>query len=278
MTANRDQEEFWTDQAGPVWVRHHAATDALFQPVLDRLLDMAELCAGQAVLDIGCGAGGSTFQAADRVAPGGHATGLDISKTLLDLAETRLAGRGAASFVLADAARHRFASPHDALISRFGLMFFDDPVAGFRNIAHNLRPGARMTFATWGTIKENPYFTHAAQAARAVLGPVPKTDPDAPGPFAFRAPDRVLAILKEAGLKNSAVDVQTLHLTPSGSLDDFTDMAMQIGPAPGALAHHNADASATAAVRDAIRAVFAPFDGLDGLKIPAEINFFTATV
>ncbi|MGJ8618632.1 MAG: class I SAM-dependent methyltransferase, partial [Sulfitobacter sp.] len=115
-----------------------------------------------------------------------------------------------------------------------------------------------------------------AQAARSIIGAPPKVDPDLPGPFAFRDPDRVLGILTQAGLKDAQCDTAEIMLTPQGNLADFADMVLSIGPADAAISHFEAEAAQVAALREMLQDVFAPFDGPEGLQIPAEINFFTA--
>lgn len=276
-TANRDQQEFWGDEAGPKWVVHQAAMDAQLAPVLDGVLRRAALQPGEHVLDIGCGAGMSTFRAADDVGPQGAVTGLDISHSLFAVADAAARAHANVQFILDDAATHRFApAKHDALISRFGVMFFDDPVAAFRNIAHALRPGGRMIFACWGQIDANPYFKTAARAANEILGPTPKSDPDLPGPFAFRDPARVHAILTAAGFEQIEVEVTDLALTPSGSLRDFIETACVIGPAERALVHHKASDTDRARLVARLEEVFAVHMTDAGLRIPAEINFVSA--
>ncbi len=278
MTDNRDQQEFWTDIAGPKWAEHQRAMDALMQPILDGVISRAELKPGAQVLDIGCGTGASVIAAADQVEASGHVLGADISSRLLDVARLRTKDLSNITLVDADAASHPFDEARfDNLISRFGVMFFSDPVAAFANMAKGLKPGARLVFAAWGDIRENPFFTYAAQAARDVLGPIPKSDPDAPGPFAFRDPDRVSGILSDAGFSNLDIDVEDLHLRPSGPLTKFAEQLCDIGPAESALKHFEANAQQRADVEARLAEVFAPFETDGHLRVPARINFVSAT-
>ncbi|KIN61018.1 Methyltransferase, UbiE/COQ5 family [Sulfitobacter noctilucae] len=275
---NTDQAEFWSDQAGPIWAAQMAAMDRTLAPVLDSVLNRAALETGEQVLDIGCGAGTSTLEAASLVGPKGRATGVDISTTLLDVARRRSDGTDTVGFELADAQTHRFeAGRFDCVMSRFGVMFFDDFNAAFNNIAMALRSGGRMVFATWGAIPDNPYFTMPAGMAKQLLGPVPKSDPDAPGPFALRDPDRVVSMLTRAGLTDISAKVVALDLTPPGERREVADLLCDIGPAQRALDYFEADAAQRSALLDALTEALLPYQTAEGVRIPASINFFIAT-
>lgn len=277
-TPNADQREFWSDQAGHKWVAQQEVMDALLQPVLDGVLARAPLSNGDKVLDIGCGAGTSTMRAAQHIGATGRAVGADISDTLLALAKSRAAGLDNVSYIHGDAATHAFeGAAFDHLISRFGVMFFDDTTSAFSNIHRSLRSGAHVIMATWGAIDANPYFKLAALAARNVLGPMEKSDPDAPGPFAMREPDRIIPMLRDAGLKEVQADRQELLLTPPGDINAFADICAVIGPAEAAMRHFEASADKRDAVRQSLIDTFRPFETQDGaVRIPAEIIFYTA--
>lgn len=275
--ANDDQRYFWSDAAGPKWLHFEAALDHHMQPVLDGVLARADVKPGDTVIDIGCGTGASTVQLGALVGPSGHVVGADISGPMLARARERALGLDQLSFIEADAQIHSFESAQfDHLVSRFGVMFFADPVAAFSNMAGALKPGGRVTFATWGQIPANPFFTFAAQAARNIIGAPPKVDPDLPGPFAFRDAALVIDILTQAGLQDADCETVELMLTPRGSLTDFADMVISIGPANSAITHFDANPDQIDALRDMLKDVYAPFDGPEGVRIPAEINFFTA--
>ncbi|MBM1688149.1 class I SAM-dependent methyltransferase [Sulfitobacter geojensis] len=274
---NADQQTFWTDQAGPTWVAQMAAMDDQLAPVLAQLLQRANLRAGEDVIDIGCGAGTSTLQAMHQVGPTGTVLGADISATLLDVARARAKTFGNVGFLHADAQTHAFEpAGFDCLISRFGVMFFEDPTAAFANMAKALRPDGRMVFATWGAIPENPYFTLPAKVAKDVIGAVPKTDPDGPGPFAFRDPNRVASLLSAAGLADIEPQEVTLALTPSGDAASVAALMCEIGPAERALSHFEVAPAGRARLVHALTDALAPLQTPDGIRIPARINFFTA--
>lgn len=275
--SNADQKEFWTTQAGHKWVALQRDMDHLLQPVLDLVLTRAALNVGARVLDIGSGTGASVVAAAQRVGPSGHVTGLDISDTMLGLAATRLRDLGHTECLKADAQTHAFEpNSYDAMISRFGVMFFDDSTAAFANIARALTPGAPLTFAAWGPAPQNPYFMEAAGAARDVFGPMDKVDRTLPGPFAFEDSARIVPMLTRAGLADVACAEHHIHLTPDGGLRAVAELLCQIGPADTALRLFEATSEQRAQLIDALMVRFAAFDGPDGVQIPALINLYTA--
>ncbi len=271
---NQDQQDFWTHDAGPTWVTYEAALDRFLAPVLARVIDHAGLGVGHHALDVGCGTGQSTLEAGHVVGPSGQALGVDISATMIERAKARASGIAQVAFALADAADHPFQEAYfDRVISRFGVMFFADPVAAFRNIARAIRPGGKIAFATWGQIPCNPWFTLPAQIAKAELGAPPKSDPDAPGPFAFRDIAKVCGILEQAGFDDVSGVAEDMSLALPGGAAEIAALSVHVGPAAGTVKHFQADQAAQDRIRSAMTDTFSQFDP-DG--IPAEINFFTA--
>lgn len=276
--SNADQQEFWDGEAGPIWVAQMQTMDRTLAPVLDQVLAAAHIQPGDKVLDIGCGAGTSTAAAARLAGHDGSACGLDISRSLLAHARLATADAPGLSFIHGDAQTFDF-QPHrfDAMISRFGVMFFEDTTAAFANITSGLRPGAQLTFATWGDIAENPFFTMPAGIAKAVIGAVPKTDPDLPGPFALRDRQKVVAQLGAAGLKNITARATAMDLTPPGDAAQVAELLCEIGPAQRALTHFEADDADRARLVAALSEGLQTFETPKGIRIPALINLFTAT-
>lgn len=274
--SNDDQAEFWSGKAGQTWVAHQHAMDAALAPVLKALFEAADLQHGDHVLDIGTGAGASALGAAQRVGRQGRVLAADISPTLLAFAKTRLADFPQAEALEADVATAPLPGPFDAMISRFGVMFFDDTPAAFRNIASALKPGARLTMAAWADAQQNPYFMAPAAAARSVFGELPKTDRRKRGPFSFEDPDRVRSDLADAGLQDIAIDTQTVRLTPEGSLSDLADLCMVIGPAASAIDKLNATDAQKRALHSALTQQMAVFETDKGIEIPALIHIITA--
>jgi SAM-dependent methyltransferase len=278
MSVNSEQAEFWSTQAGHKWVAQQANMDRLLAPVLDLVLQHADLRADFNVLDIGCGAGTSTRQAGDLVGPAGHATGLDISQTLLAQAALETSAQNV-SWLLADAQTHAFQKDaFDAVISRFGVMFFADTTAAFANIARAVKSGGHITMAAWAAAPDNPWFMVPAAAARNTLGTMPKTDRTAPGPFAFENSVRITPMLEAAGLQNITCTMHQLALTHHGSAQQAADLCCLIGPADNAIRHFEATPDQQRALRDDIADRFSAFETAHGLDIPASIHLYQAQV
>ncbi|SLN35902.1 Demethylmenaquinone methyltransferase [Pseudoruegeria aquimaris] len=278
-TPNAAQGEFWTSGPGLKWVARQEALDALFAEPLDALLAAARIAPGEQVLDIGCGGGRSTVAFARAAGPGGGALGVDISSSLLAAAE-RLEAQEAsgARFLLADAQVHPFEPGRfDVALSRFGVMFFDDPVAAFRNIARALRPGGRLAFLCWRSLSENPWFADPRALAVARFGAPEPADPHAPGPMAFADADRVCGLLTEAGLEAASAETVSLSLRPPGSPERAAALAVEIGPAGRIFVDAGASEAEKGAVAADLAAEWRRYAGPDGVRLPASFNLFTAT-
>jgi SAM-dependent methyltransferase len=276
---NAAQAEFWNARPGQNWVTFQSDLDAMHEAVNALLVEVAAPRSGERVLDIGCGAGASSFALAGEVAPSGHVLGVDISAPLVARAEERRRelGLDGVEFVVADAQSHRFEPGRsDLAASRFGLMFFSDPVAAFRNIAAALRPGGRLAFAAWDRAEDNPWFVWPLRVAEARLGAGTPQPPDAPGPLAFRDRFRVAAILEAAGFADAAGESRAVELHHPGGLEAVMRLAAQVGPVARLVREKAAAPEDVAAIAEATAAEFARFRTADGIRIPARVNLFTA--
>lgn len=276
---NAGQIDYWNSEVGDKWVRHEAVLDQAFAIVVERLLDFVDPAPGARVLDIGCGGGATSLAFAERVGPSGRVLGVDVSAALLERAEARRRALGLdqLAFEQADAQTRDFsADGFDAAISRFGVMFFEDPVAAFANIARGLRPGGGIAFAAWAGIADNPWFRLSRDAATAVLGPPEPMPPRAPGPLAFAEVDYVTGMLRDAGLQQvEAIDVP-LTLPFKGALDEVATFAVQFGPAARRLKALGAGEDVVAEISRRIAQAFLPFAGDDVVAVPAHFNFYFA--
>lgn len=259
------QQQLWNGPAGQAWVEQQALLDALFLPLETVLRDAVAASGAGRVLDVGCGTGAVTLAIARQLGQAGRSSGVDVSEAMLALARARAADAGlAADFVCADAQRHAFEpASYDLIVSRFGVMFFDDPVVAFANLARAARGGALRAIA-WRGAAENPFMTTAERAVADLL-PLPPRVPDAPGQFAFADRDHVAAILQRAGW--SEVELQPLDVAcrlPEAALPIYLG---RLGPVGMAL--QQADAELREHVLATARAAFAPFVHGDEVRFTA---------
>ncbi|MEU6284569.1 methyltransferase domain-containing protein [Streptomyces sp. NPDC047028] len=208
--SNADQARAWDGSEGEYWAQEADQFDRALRAYRTRFLDAAGIGPAERVLDIGCGTGETTRDAARR-AGAGHAVGLDLSAEMLSVARQRAAAEqlSNAVFEQADAQVHPLPEDEfDAAISRTGTMFFADPAAAFRNVARGLRPGGRFVQLVWQVPQRNEWFT-AFTTALAAGRDLPTPPPDAPGPFALADPDRVSALLTDAGFRAPHIEALT---------------------------------------------------------------------
>jgi SAM-dependent methyltransferase len=205
--SNVEQLRAWDGDEGDYWTEHADHFDRALAAYRDRFAAAAGVQVADRVLDIGCGTGETTRDAA-RTATAGSAVGIDLSSRMIELARRRAADEGLTSvnFEQVDAQIHPFErEAFDVAISRTGAMFFGDVVAAFTNIGRALRPGGRVALLTWQPVTENIWireFTEALSAGRDLSEP----PPDAPGPFSLSDPDRVHALLNAAGFVDVELD------------------------------------------------------------------------
>lgn len=231
--SNQEQIEAWDGATGEKWAQHSDLLDQLLSPFLPVLLQAAQLQPSEHVLDIGCGAGALTLEAAAKVGAVPGALGVDVSSKLLEVARKRaMARRIEAKFEHHDASVYQPASLVDVAISRFGVMFFDDPVAAFTSIRANMRPEGRLVFACWQHLKDNEWASALGQIAkRFITDPLPSPDPLAPGSFAFADKDRVHTVLKDAGWKGVTCDAWSGDIVlPGETLEESTAFILNLGP------------------------------------------------
>jgi ubiquinone/menaquinone biosynthesis C-methylase UbiE len=254
---NADQIAYWNGAGGQRWADRQPVQDVLLQPVADILIDRAKVKAGERILDVGCGSGSTSFAFAQATGPTGHVTGIDISAPMLTRAR-EVAPRGVpVEFILADATVHAFAAEgFDLLASRFGVMFFADPVLSFANMRRGMRRSGRLAFACWREPRENPFFMTPLQAVYRHVPKMPQAGPEDPGPFAFASEARVRRVLSAAGFAEIAMEPCNLALDVAvgRGLDAAVKGALEIGPAARALTDQPLElvTAATQSIREAL--------------------------
>jgi SAM-dependent methyltransferase len=205
----------------------------MFSDLSEAVLDAAATSAGDSVLDLGCGNGGTTLLAADRVGAIGSVTAIDISGPMINRARNRLAASEFVNvtFILGDAADHSFPeSGFDVIVSRLGCMFFDDPYSAFAHIAPSLDTGGIGAFAVWREPRENPWAMAPISAVREFLEMPPRPGPEDPGPFSMADPDRVKRILSATGWTDTELTPFDFQIPLGNTLEDALNFCKEIGP------------------------------------------------
>ncbi|WP_313442181.1 class I SAM-dependent methyltransferase [Novosphingobium sp.] len=271
----------WNGASGDSWVANQVRLDAMLEVFGAEAIAAAAPQPGERVLDIGCGAGASSFALAPKLGPSGHVLGIDISAALLDHARRNAPAGIPATFALADAAVAEL--PHaafDVLFSRFGVMFFEDPDAAFAHMRKALVPGGRLAFVCWRGTAENDWIRLPMGAIKGMIPASPPPPSEAPGPFSFGDADRVERILCSAGFTQIVLRPFD-HPIPFGrgatreaALDDAVAMAFEVGPLSRALADQPQEVRARAAI--AVRNAFARRPGDTSVMIDGAAWIVTA--
>ncbi len=267
---NVEQAASWDGPSGEAWVAREAFQNAALAAHTERLFAAVAVQPTDHVLDVGCGTGETTRVAA-RLALDGDAHGVDLSTAMLARAREAAAADGLANvtFEQADAQVHPFAEARfDAVISRFGVMFFADPVAAFANLARATRPGGRLVVVTWQPIAGNEWveIPRAALTLGRDLPPIPE---DVPGPFGLADPDRLQRILGEAGW--SSVQLDDVHAAYDYGAEPATaaQHASEIGVFRALI--EGLDDSQTERAMDALTATMVEHTTSDGVHLDSKI-------
>ncbi len=269
---NANMNEYWNGEGGQKWLRFQERMDVHLLPFGQKVIDEAAISAGEAILDVGCGCGDTAIRMAREAGPDGRVLGVDISEPILARARTRAesASHKNVSFETADAQTHRFAeAAFDLVVSRFGVMFFDDSLAAFRNIRRALKPGGRMVFICWQGTKENEWIRKPLE----VIGlhvPLPEPPgPEEPGPTAFCDSARVKRILSGAGFSDIAITSCDTAFSLGNGLDNAVEFAMQMGPASGAIVQSEADEATKSRIAADMCEALAAHETPDGIVLGA---------
>ena len=197
-------------------------------------LSALELVPSSRALDVGCGWGDTAIALARKVGPAGWVLGLDCCEEFLKKGRDDARAEGLANlrFVAADVQTHRFEPEFDFCFSRFGMMFFSNPVAAMRNVKSALKPGGRLMFITWRGIEENPWVGIPKKVILNFLQP-PGDDAQTcgPGPFSMASPEVVGAQLKAAGFVDARFEPVDGPVMVGASVEQAMDFQLALGPA-----------------------------------------------
>ncbi len=262
------QHALWNGPSGHAWVQAQALLDRMFAALAAHLADAVELQWPGQVLDVGCGTGAVSLAIAARLGPGGHCTGVDISAPMIRCAAQRVAGSQLpVSFAVADAQQPGLApAALDRIVSRFGVMFFDQPVRAFANLRQATRAGGALQALAWRDAGQNPFMTTAERAAAPLLA-LPTRAPDAPGQFAFADARRVTRILADSGW--DAIELVPVDARCTISITELRTYLGLLGPVGAALRDPQMDPGRRAEILAVVEQAFAPFVSGDEVSFTA---------
>ncbi len=269
-SANAAQIEYWNATAGETWALFQEQLDRQIAPLGMEALRVLAPAQGEAILDIGCGCGQTSLDLARRVGSAGRVVGVDISAPMLEVARRRQLSdlTRPPEFREVDAQSGALGhAVYDAAFSRFGLMFFSDPIVAFSNIRHALKPRGRLGFVCWRPLQENIWMLAPLNAALPLLPAAPPADPLAPGPFAFADAARVRSILQDAGFGSVTIKPFDV-LIGSGDLEQTLALTFKVGPL-GAALRENPDQKEK--VADAVREALTHYATPAGVLMPAAV-------
>ncbi len=226
--------DFWNTVLVPKFIKFkHILVDGLTHHS-EAIFPNLQVKEGDAILDVGCGFGDTAMKLARLTGPEGRVIGLDCCDAFMDYGVKEAASEGMTnlSFINGDALIYPFEPEYDFVFSRFGTMFFSNPVAGLRNMRKALKPGGVVTHIVWRTAPDNPWLSMAKEVVLQFLPP-PGEDglTCGPGPFSMAGQDMVTGMMKSAGFENVKFERVDAPVLVGRTVQDAIDFQLAIGPA-----------------------------------------------
>ena len=277
---NKNQRDFWSGKGGDIWVERQNAMDTMLSHLGEAALNKLNLNEGENVLDIGCGCGNTTLNIAKRISPDGQVTGLDISEPMLKRAKESANEMSIsnASFNCVDVQTDDIGEEvYSAAFSRFGVMFFEDPIAAFHNINKSLITGASLSFVCWQSPALNPWQSLFIEAVKKYVD-LPSPPPRSPSPFAFMESEYVSSILEESNFQNIMIEGHEaeVNMFSGRSLSDSVKDYISINPVVSGMLKDSTEQEKTEIINSAIEA-FSPYYSAKGLMFPSATWLVTTT-
>ena len=250
---NDEQYEFWNKGIGQKWVKEDNSLNERFAILTKEFFSRVNIKKSDKVLDIGCGGGITSFEASKLVGKDGHVLGADISEILLDLANKNFSNIENLKFKYCDVQNYNFENNFfNKVISRFGVMFFENPIVAFKNIYNSIQNDGSLHFVCWTNVLENEFFTAAANIIIKHLNrEFPKVT-RTPGPFAFSETKYVKQILNASGFENIKVDKVYTSLSTNDDAEKDGELLFNIGLAGKMLSEENLSEQELTKIKDKI--------------------------
>lgn len=276
--SNERQLEHWNGPAAATLLLLRGPLEAAVRSHGLAALEASHPLPGERVLDVGCGLGETTRELARRVGPGGAALGVDIAGPLLEVARKESVGIRNVSYLLADAQAQPFAAEFHLCYSRYGLMFFDDPPAAFRNLRSALTTGGRLAAVVWGPPASCGWVELPLRALRARLPSAAGPTTSGPGPFSLSDAPALVRLLSEGGFADVGVERLELPFRCGDTPDDAASFLLRFGPAAAALRELGEEGQRIRPAVDVLlRELLIPWMGERGVELPSSELLVTAT-
>ena len=275
---NDEQFEFWNEGIGRKWVEEDDSMNERLSILTKELFLRSNIKRDDKILDIGCGGGQTTFDASEMVGENGYVVGADISKILLDLAETKYANTKNLEFKYCDVQNYEFkVNSFSKVISRFGVMFFENPIEAFKNIYNSIQEGGSLNFVCWTNVMENEFFT---DPTNIIIKHINKEFPEitrAPGPLAFSEADYVKEILMSSKFKNVKVEKVYSSISTNDSAEKDGALLLKLGLGGRLLADANLSKKELSIIRDEMVEISQKRQKDGKITYKACLNYVSAT-
>ena len=275
---NDEQFEFWNEGIGKKWVEEDDSMNERLSILTKELFLRSNINRNDKILDIGCGGGQTSFEASEKVSENGYVVGADISKILLDLAKSKYANTKNLEFKYCDVQNYKFReNSFNKVISRFGVMFFENPIEAFKNIYNSIQEGGSLNFVCWTNVMENEFFT---DPTNIIIRHLNKEFPEitrAPGPLAFSEADYVKEILVSSQFKNVKVEKVYSSISTNDSAEKDGDLLLKLGLGGRLLADANLSKKELSIIRDEMVEISQKRQKNGKITYKACLNYVSAT-
>ena len=275
---NDEQFEFWNEGIGQWWVDEDESMNERLSILTEELFLKSNIKKDDKVLDIGCGGGQTTFEVSEMVGENGYVLGADISKILLDLAKSKYASTKNLEFKYCDVQNYKFReNSFNKVISRFGVMFFENPIEAFKNIYNAIQEGGSLNFVCWTNVMENEFFT---DPTNIIIRHLNKDFPEitrSPGPLAFSEEKYINEILSNSGFKNIKVEKVYSLITTNDSPEENGELLLNIGLGGRLLADANLSKKELSVIRDEMVEISQKRQKNGKITYKACLNYVSAT-